>query len=131
MIKEIKNKQTNFAIIIKNEFTCEGIKFFTPDDFSQQVGYMSRPKGYIIEPHLHNELKREILQTSEVLFIKKGTVKVNFYTNEKAYYTSEILNKGDVILLIEGGHGFEILEEAQIIEVKQGPYAGNLDKTRF
>jgi hypothetical protein len=131
MIKEIKNNETFFAIIIQNNYQSEGIRFFTPDDFSQQLGYMNRLKGYIIEPHLHNTLKREITQTSEVLFIKSGTVKVDFYTNDKVFYTSEILIKGDVILLIEGGHGFEIIEDAEIIEVKQGPYAGNLDKTRF
>ena len=131
MIKEIKNDQINFAIIIKNDFQCEGIKFFTPDSFSQQLGYMNRPKGYIIEPHLHNQLKREIFYTSEVLFIKNGKVQVDFYTNEKDYYSSEVLLKGDVILLIEGGHGFKILEDSEIIEIKQGPYAGNLDKTRF
>ena len=131
MIKEIKNDQINFAIIIKNDFQCEGIKFFTPDSFSQQLGYMNRPKGYIIEPHLHNQLKREIFYTSEVLFIKNGKVQVDFYTNEKDYFSSEVLLKGDVILLIEGGHGFKILEDSEIIEIKQGPYAGNLDKTRF
>jgi hypothetical protein len=131
MIKEIKNNETFFAIILQNNYQSEGIRFFTPDDFSQQLGYMNRLKGYIIEPHLHNTLKREITQTSEVLFIKSGTVKVDFYTNDKVFYTSEILIKGDVILLIEGGHGFEIIEDAEIIEVKQGPYAGNLDKTRF
>ena len=131
MIKEIKNDQINFAIIIKNDFHCEGIKFFTPDSFSQQLGYMNRPKGYIIEPHLHNQLKREIFYTSEVLFIKNGKVQVDFYTNEKDYFGSELLLKGDVILLIEGGHGFKMLEDSEIIEIKQGPYAGNLDKTRF
>ena len=131
MIKEIKNDQINFAIIIKNDFHCDGIKFFTPDSFSQQLGYMNRPKGYIIEPHLHNQLKREIFYTSEVLFIKNGKVQVDFYTNEKDYFGSELLLKGDVILLIEGGHGFKMLEDSEIIEIKQGPYAGNLDKTRF
>lgn len=131
MIKKINNENLNFAIIIKHDFTSDGIHFFTPDSYSQQLGYMNRPKGYVIEPHLHNQVKREIFYTSEVLYIKKGVVQVDFYTNEKKYFCTEILSKGDVILLIEGGHGFVILEDSEIIEIKQGPYAGNLDKIRF
>ena len=92
---------------------------------------MKRPTGYIIEPHVHNPVKREVSYTKEVLFIKSGKVRVDFYNNKKKYLESEILKKGDVILLAYGGHGFEILEEAEMIEVKQGPYAGEKDKTRF
>ena len=44
---------------------------------------------------------------------------------------SRVLGPGDVILLISGGHGFEVLEELNMVEVKQGPYAGETDKTRF
>jgi hypothetical protein len=47
------------------------------------------------------------------------------------YLESRILSAGDVILLAFGGHGFEMLEPTEIIEVKQGPYAGDQDKTRF
>ena len=92
---------------------------------------MKRPEGYIIEPHVHNSVKREVSYTKEVLFIKSGVVRVDFYNNDQQYLKSKILRKGDVILLAYGGHGFEILEEAEIIEVKQGPYAGEDDKTRF
>lgn len=131
MIQEISSDEVIYAIIIKSDFRSDGIKFFTPDSFAQQLGYMRRPSGYVIEPHLHNQFKREILQTSEVLFIKSGKVRVDFYTGGKTYFCSEILAKGDVVLLCEGGHGFTMLEESEIIEVKQGPYAGELDKTRF
>ncbi len=34
-------------------------------------------------------------------------------------------------MLSAGGHGFEMLEDAEIIEVQQGPYCGDKDKTRF
>jgi hypothetical protein len=131
MIEEIRNSTLFFGLIIRNNFSFDGIKFFTPDDFSQQLGYMKRPAGHVIEPHLHNILRREILFTSEVLFVKSGKVQVDFYTDEKALVASRILETGDVILLVEGGHGFKILEECEMIEVKQGPYAGNLDKVRF
>ncbi len=119
------------AIILKSEYQSEGIKFFTPNDFSQQLGYMKRPEGYKIMPHVHNPVERTIEFTKEVLFIKRGLVKVNFYTDKKIYIKSRIIKKGDILLLAYGGHGFEVLEESEIIEVKQGPYSGDVDKTRF
>jgi hypothetical protein len=119
------------AIIIYSTFHKEGITFFTTDEFSQQLGYMKRPSGYIIAPHRHNLVLREVKQTQEVLFIKSGVVRVDFYDDNQNYLWSKILNKGDVILLAAGGHGFEILEESEIIEVKQGPYVGEQDKVRF
>ena len=131
MIKNISNKKKLLAIIIDNKFKDEGIKFFTPDEFSQQLGYMSHPKGYVISPHVHNHIPREVQFTNEVLFIRSGKVRVDFYDDNQNYLQSSILNQGDVILLASGGHGFEILEPAEIIEVKQGPYIGDQDKTRF
>lgn len=119
------------SLIVKNNFECEGIEFFTPSDFSQQLGYMKRPKGFIIPPHVHNPVAREVSYTKEVLFIKSGRIRVDFYGNNQVYLESRLLVTGDVILLAFGGHGFEILEQAEIIEVKQGPYAGDQDKTRF
>ncbi len=119
------------AIILRTSFKKEGIDFFTPPDFSQQLGYMNRPKGYKIQPHIHQKIERTIQFTQEVLFIKKGLVRVDFYRNDKTYLNSKLINDGDVILLSSGGHGFEMLEDSEIIEVKQGPFAGNIDKTRF
>lgn len=92
---------------------------------------MNRPKGYSIEPHIHNPVPRKVVYTQEVLFIRKGKVQVDFYDDDREYLTSCILEAGDVILLAHGGHGFEMLEQTEIIEVKQGPYAGDKDKVRF
>ena len=119
------------AIILRSSFKKEGIDFFTPPEFSQQLGYMNRSKGYKIQPHIHQKIERTIQYTQEVLFIKKGLVRVDFYKNDKTYLNSKLLNQGDVVLLSAGGHGFEMLEDSEIIEVKQGPFAGNIDKTRF
>ena len=124
-------KDKLMAIIIRSNFSTEGIEFFTPNDFSQQLGYMNRPAGYVIEPHVHNIVKREVELTNEVIFIKSGLVRVDFYDDEHFYLESRVLNPGDVILLASGGHGFEMLEKSEIIEVKQGPYAGDSDKSRF
>lgn len=131
MIKHILDKKKLLAIIIDNKFEDKGIKFFTPNEFSQQLGYMSHPIGHIIPPHVHNHVPRQVQFTNEVLFIKSGKIRVDFYDEDQNYLQSSILQKGDVILLAAGGHGFEMLEASEIIEVKQGPYLGDHDKTRF
>jgi hypothetical protein len=119
------------CIIVRNEFSSNQITFFTEDITPQQLGYLPHKTGNIIKTHIHNSLKREIHQTNEILFIKKGKVKINLFNGKKEYIGSEILNKGDIIHLSSGGHGFEILEETIMFEVKQGPYLGVDDKERF
>lgn len=131
MLEQIEFNSHIFGVIIRTDYLSDGIKFFTPDDFPQQLGYMNRKKGYSIKPHIHNEVLREITLTQEVLFIKSGKVRVDFYSQQMEYKMSKILEKGDIILLAHGGHGFEILEDAEIVEVKQGPYCGERDKVRF
>jgi hypothetical protein len=131
MIVHIRHNNDLLAIIIRASFRKEGIEFLTPDAFSQQLGYMNRPTGYVIPPHVHNPVVREVQFTKEVLFIKSGKVRVDFYDDGQNYLESRMLHQGDVILLAFGGHGFEMLEASEIIEVKQGPYAGEADKTRF
>ena len=120
-----------YAILVRNDFEKDGIEFFTSGDFSQQLGYMKRPEGYVIAPHRHNAIPREVVWTQEVLFIKSGKVRVDFYNDEQVYLNSIIVKKGDIILLAAGGHGFVMLEQSEIIEVKQGPYCGDMDKVRF
>jgi len=131
LIEKIYENNTILAIIIRTNFKKEGIHFFTPEDFSQQLGYMNRPIGYKISPHIHNKVQRTINYTQEVLFIKSGLVRVDFYKLDRSFFKSRVLESGDIILLSAGGHGFEMLEESEILEVKQGPFSGNIDKTRF
>jgi mannose-6-phosphate isomerase-like protein (cupin superfamily) len=119
------------AVIIRSRYHQEGIAFFTPDDFSQQLAYMNRPAGYRIAPHVHNKVPREVFYTQEVLFVRKGRVRVDFYDEARNCVDARTLTSGDVILLASGGHGFEMLEPTEMIEVKQGPFAGEQDKTRF
>jgi mannose-6-phosphate isomerase-like protein (cupin superfamily) len=119
------------AMIVRNHFRTPGITFFTDDELSQQMGFMRHPVGKVIEPHVHNHIARSVNYTQEALFIRSGKIRVDFYSDDQRYLFSYVLESGDVILLISGGHGFEILEEVEMIEIKQGPYAGDRDKTRF
>ncbi len=130
-IEEIKKKNKLIALIIRNEYSCEGVNFITPDVYSQQVAYMHHPAGRVIDAHRHNIVHRNVVMTQEVLFIKKGRLRADFYDEYEDYLESRELNAGDVILLISGGHGFKALEELEMIEVKQGPYVGENDKIRF
>jgi hypothetical protein len=131
MIDKIVYDDELLAILIRNSYSNNGIEFFTSDDFSQQLGYMNRPQGYVIEPHRHNHVERKVVVTQEVLFIKSGKVRVDFFNDAQLYLESRILEQGDVILLAAGGHGFEMLEASEMIEIKQGPYCGEKDKVIF
>jgi hypothetical protein len=131
MIENVEHKDLKLAIIIRSGFKKEGIEFFTDGLDPLQIGYMKRDKDYIIPPHRHNAVARTIQYTHEVLYIKSGQVRVDFYDNMQLYLKSCILEQGDVILLAEGGHGFKMLESSEIIEVKQGPFVGEMDKVRF
>jgi hypothetical protein len=131
MIEKIILDNIIYAIIIRNNYTSNGIEFFTPNSFSQQIGYMKREKGYEIQPHIHQIKTREVHITQEVLYVKSGEIQVDFYNEEQDYLLSKIILKGDLILLSSGGHGFTFLEESEIIEIKQGPFIGEEDKIRF
>lgn len=131
MIERVNHQGEELALILRRDFRKDGIEFLTANDYSQQLGYMNRPAGYVIPPHVHNPVAREVRFTKEVLFIKSGRLRVDFYSDAQQYIESTVLEAGDVILLAFGGHGFEMLEPTEIIEVKQGPYVGEQDKTRF
>lgn len=131
MVSTIEKNGVMLALIVSSRFSEPGIHFFTSNDLSQQLAHMRHPAGKLIPPHVHNPVPREVHYTQEVLFLKRGRLRVDFYDEERVYLESRVLEAGDVILLATGGHGFEALEEIEMIEVKQGPYAGDLDKTRF
>lgn len=131
MIENISSEERLFAIIIPHDFAAPGVNFITPHNLSQQVAFIQHGSGKLIEPHVHNPVVREVVYTQEVLLIKKGILKVKFYNDDQQLFTSRVLVAGDVILLVSGGHGFEVLEDVEMIEVKQGPYFGDTDKSRF
>ena len=131
MVSEVRNNGELLAIVLRAGYSEPGIHFFTPNEFSQQLAYMRHPAGKIIEPHVHNPVARTVHYTLEVLVLKRGKLRVDFYDDSQVYLQSMVLESGDVILLATGGHGFEVLEEIEMLEIKQGPYAGDSDKTRF
>lgn len=130
MIEQITDNGIIIATIIRAGFKKEGIEFFTPDKFSQQIGYMNRPKGYKIEPHTHKRGKTSPINTNEILFVKSGKIKIFLYNNNYSFIKELELLSGDFILLVTGGHSIEMEEDSELIEIKQGPY-DNDDKINF
>lgn len=130
-VERIEHGGELLAMIVRGSFREDGIHFFTPDQLSQQLGYMKHPAGKVIEPHVHNPVHRQVAYTQEVLVIRSGALRVDFYTPAQDYLESRVARANDVILLIKGGHGFEVLEPLEMLEIKQGPYVGDDDKTRF
>lgn len=131
LVEVVQHGGKLLAILLSGTFREAGIHFLTPAELSQQMAYIRHPAGKTIEPHIHNPVPRSVSFTQEVLFVRAGRLRVDFYTDEQQYLESRILEAGDTILLATGGHGFEALTEIELIEVKQGPYAGENDKTRF
>lgn len=130
-IEEITSQGELFAKIVRAEYQGEGINFFTEGILSQQLAQMKRPAGYEIAPHVHLPVPREVVYTLETIFVRKGKVLVDFYNAQRKEIGQTVLKTGDVMLLIAGGHGFTMLEETDMVEVKQGPYVGDKDKERF
>ena len=132
MIEKILYKNKLFALIVRKKFRKKaGINFFTSNEATQQFGYMKHKKNYIIQPHQHNIRLTKILRTTEVIILLKGTLRVDFYNNNKKYLFSKIVNAKDIIMLVHGGHGFKVLKNVEMIEVKQGPYSLARDKIKF
>ncbi len=130
-IERISYNDELLAIIVYGSFQSDGIHFFSEEKHSQQVALLKHPSGKVIQAHIHNSVERTIYDTTEVLILRKGKLRVNFYNTGNEFLMSRLLQKDDLIILLKGGHGLEVIEDVEIIEVKQGPYLGDRDKTRF
>jgi len=131
MKKEIMHNGELLAVIIKGDYMPAKTEFLTPGTFKQQVGFIVYDKDEGIEPHIHHEMQRSLKGTSEVLILKKGRVRVDFYSQKKEYTESHDLFPGDILILVSGGHGFYFYEHGVFLEIKQGPYIGPQEKERF
>lgn len=131
MIEKVVHDGIEYAIIIRANHFADGIEFYTPDDYSQQMAFMGHEKGHVIIPHFHNRVERTVHYTQEVLVIRQGVLRVDFYNDGKIRVETTVLYKDDIIMLCNGGHGFEVIEDVKMVEIKQGPYLNENDKVRF
>lgn len=114
-----------YALVIPGKLPVDGVRFLTPQESSFQVGLMERPGGYVVRPHMHPPRDVSVRGTPEFLSIVEGRVRAIVYDEAWAVLGEAILGAGDALLLLAGGHSFEVLEPCRILEVKQGPYAGD------
>ena len=133
MIEKILYKKKLFAIIIRANFKKSGINFFTKPNNSLQSGYINYKKNHIIIPHYHPKQKKIVYDTNEVLFIKNGKIRIDFFEekNLEKKLKSKILYKGDIVHILKGGHGFKVLNDVEMVEIKQGPYNFKKAKRRL
>ena len=132
MIEKVLHNKKLFALIVRAKFRkMSGINFFTDNNATQQFGYMKHSKNYLIKPHLHKKRETKILTTSEVIILFKGILRVDFYDKKQKYLLSKKVYANDIIMLVNGGHGFKVLKDIEMMEVKQGPYSLIKDKKKF
>ena len=132
MVEKIIYKKKLLALIVRGKYrNKKGITFFTPNESTQQFGYMKHNEKYIVRPHLHKKRLTKIYHTTEVILLMKGILRVDFYNQFKKYLFSKILKEKDIIMLVHGGHGFKVLKNVEMLEIKQGPYNLIKDKIKF
>tara|TARA_B100001250_G_scaffold152432_1_gene130888 strand:+ start:145 stop:576 length:432 start_codon:yes stop_codon:yes gene_type:complete len=131
MVKKIIYKKKLLAMILpEKKIFKPGVNFITPDHFALQLGFISHKSNTYIKPHTHRNYLRKIKKTTEILLIRKGSIRVDFYSGKK-YLFSNVVKKNKILVLLEGSHGFKILKNCSIIEIKQGPFSMALDKEKF
>ena len=119
------------AYIIRAEINPQKTTFLTPPEFKQQVGFVVYPAGGEIPRHVHRPLERHLVGTSEVLILRRGRCEIDIYNNQRELVATRELRQGDIMLMVDGGHGFRMLEDTVFLEVKQGPYTGLDEKQHF
>jgi uncharacterized protein with PhoU and TrkA domain len=130
-VEQIANGSKVLAYIIRSEINPDKTTFLTPSDLKQQVGFIVYPAGGVIKRHVHRPLERHLIGTSEVLIVRRGRCEIDIYDDERKLVASRQLRPGDIMLMVGGGHGFRMLEDTVLLEVKQGPYTGIDEKEHF
>ena len=130
-IEKIINRGKLLAQIIKGSKKINKTTFFTSSEANLQIGYVVYPANTSIKRHIHKKVVRKLDRTEEILIVKKGKCVIDLYDDKKKFVVSKRLSAGDIIILVSGGHGFKLLEDTVLVEIKQGPYGGIAEKERF
>ncbi|HBI21991.1 MAG TPA: hypothetical protein DDY37_05330 [Legionella sp.] len=111
----------------------DGLEFYSQDDDYIQVGVWGYDNGKELKAHIHNEVIREVSWTQEVLFVHSGKIRANIFNTACKKVAELVVSPGDIIILLRGGHGYDIMEDGtKVLEVKNGPYVGpDRDRRRF
>jgi hypothetical protein len=130
-VEWIQTETQTIAVIVRASLAPAQTTFITPNEFLQQIGFVVYPAGGHILPHVHKPIERHVVGTAETLIVRQGKLNVTLYDDERREVARRPLTTGDVLVLVSGGHGFEMLEDTILLEIKQGPYTGLVEKERF
>jgi hypothetical protein len=131
VIETIAHNGVTLAYVLRCASLPDRTTYWTPDDATLQVGHVVYPADSDIPRHAHLPVERSIVGTGEVLLVQRGRCDVDIYDDDRQLVTKRELHVGDILIAVSGGHGFHVLEDTVLLEVKQGPYAGGNDKERF
>ncbi|MBA7630127.1 hypothetical protein ES703_37637 [subsurface metagenome] len=133
MSRVIEAKGQRLAIYLPSSSWGEGLNFVSEEGDFLQVGVWGYDRGIRLQPHIHNEARREISRTQEAIFVRSGSVAATIFDEEGGFVERLELGPGDTLILLKGGHGYEILEDGtQVLEVKNGPFPGaEVDRRRI
>ncbi len=129
LVTNIESDGKRFGYIVHTYEVHSGVNFFGKEDDYLQSAVMLRTIDEPVLPHFHNRIERQVLGTSESIFLCSGSAIVHFYNEKNESIGKFSVFEGDLIVFIDGGHGIDFLESSKLIEIKQGPYLKNLDKT--
>lgn len=127
MIEKIVVEGQLVALIVKKEFDAKSSTFISPEDLYMQVSIFKRESGFVEDPHYHKKILRKVDRVEQFMYLLEGTLKINFYRNDKTLFVSKIVKKGEALLIIKGIHGLEIVKTVKAISVKQGPFLGDIN----
>jgi uncharacterized protein with PhoU and TrkA domain len=130
-VEVISSDGRSLCLVVRHQIQTDSTTFVTPPEFNLQIGFVVHPAGHVIRRHTHVPIQRHITGTSEVLIVRKGKCVLDVYNDARECVASRELEKGDVMVMVGGGHGFRMLEDTVLIEVKQGPYPGVAEKEWF
>lgn len=130
-IEFVNDGEVILSLIIRSDVSPEKTTFVTPDEFYQQAGFVVYPAGADIANHTHLPISRHLIGTPETLIVRKGKMIARFYNMDHELKGQATLQTGDIVMLVNGGHGFTLLEDTILLEIKQGPYTGLVEKERF
>ena len=119
------------SIIIRHDFRPTGTTFVTSPELAQQVGFVVYPAGGVIKRHIHKNVDRQNISSSEALIVREGRLEIDIFDENKGLVATRTLEAGDFVLMVSGGHGFRVLEPTVLLEIKLGPYGGAEDKELF
>lgn len=119
------------CLIVRAGERPEATTFYTPPEWKQQVGFVVYPAGGEIARHVHRPIERRLVGTSEVVLVESGRCLLDVYDDERRLVATRELGPGDLMLMVGGGHGFRMLADTVLLEIKQGPYTGLDEKERF